>query len=72
MGRPHNLEVSGGTELSHVTRLHVEKAVDSLVDLTEAYSKPLSPEVLDAADIAVTMGRSVGAVDIPDGARHLD
>jgi arsenate reductase len=42
------------------------------VNLTEAYAKPLSPEVLEAADIVVTMGRSVGAVDIPDGTRHID
>ena len=42
------------------------------VDLTEAYAKPLSPEVLEAADVAVTMGRSVGVVGIPDGVRHVD
>jgi arsenate reductase (thioredoxin) len=42
------------------------------VDLTEAYAKPLSTEVLDAADIVVTMGRSVGSVEIPETTRHLD
>ncbi len=42
------------------------------VDLSEAYAKPLVPEVLEAADVAVTMGRSVGAVTIPDGVRHED
>jgi arsenate reductase len=42
------------------------------VDLSEAYAKPLSAEVLEAADVAVTMGRSVGAVEIPEGTRHLD
>ena len=42
------------------------------VDLTEAYAKPLSIEVLDAADVAVTMGRSVGSVEIPETTRHLD
>jgi arsenate reductase (thioredoxin) len=42
------------------------------VDLTEAYAKPLVPEVLSAADIVVTMGRSVGAVQIPEGTRHED
>src|SRR5262245_27735546 len=42
------------------------------VDLTDAYAKPLSTEVLEAADIVVTMGRSVGAVHVPDGTEHHD
>jgi arsenate reductase (thioredoxin) len=42
------------------------------VDLTEAFAKPLSAEVLAAADVVVTMGRSVGSVDIPSTTRHLD
>lgn len=42
------------------------------VDLTEAYARPLSTEVLDAADVVVTMGRSVGSVEIPETTRHLD
>lgn len=42
------------------------------VDLSEAYAKPLSPEVLEAADVVVTMGRSVGSVEIPEGTRHID
>jgi arsenate reductase (thioredoxin) len=42
------------------------------VDLTEAYAKPLSPEVLEAADIVVTMGRSVGGVELPEGTRLID
>src|SRR5262245_19153065 len=42
------------------------------VDLSEAFAKPMSPEVLEAADVVVTMGRSVGAVDLPEGTRHED
>jgi protein-tyrosine-phosphatase len=42
------------------------------VDLTEAYAKPLSDEVLEAADMVVTMGRSVGSVEVPEGTTHLD
>jgi arsenate reductase len=42
------------------------------IDLADAYSKPLSEEVMSAADVVVTMGRSVGAVTIPPGTRHLD
>jgi arsenate reductase (thioredoxin) len=38
----------------------------------EAYAKPLSPEVVGAADVIVTMGRSVGAVEIPESARRED
>jgi protein-tyrosine-phosphatase len=41
-------------------------------DLEEAFVRPLTSEVLAAADIVVTMGRSVGEVDIPDSARHID
>jgi arsenate reductase (thioredoxin) len=42
------------------------------VDLTDAYAKPLSREVLEAADVVVTMGRSVGSVEIPETTRHFD
>lgn len=42
------------------------------VDLTEAYAKPLSAEVLSAADVVVTMGRSVGSVEIPESTTHID
>jgi arsenate reductase (thioredoxin) len=42
------------------------------VDLSEAYAKPLSTEVLSSADVVVTMGRSVGAVEIPEETRHED
>lgn len=42
------------------------------VDLTEAYAKPLTPEVVAAADVVVTMGHSVGLVEIPPDKRHLD
>ena len=42
------------------------------IDLSEAYAKPLAPEVIAAADRVVTMGRSVGAVQIPEGRQHDD
>ena len=42
------------------------------IDLGEAYSKPLTPEVLAAADLVVTMGRSIGDVELPPGTRLLD
>jgi arsenate reductase (thioredoxin) len=59
------------------TAVHVDPAVvgvmqELAVDLSEAYAKPLSAEVLAAADVVVTMGRSVGTVEIPEGTVHLD
>jgi arsenate reductase len=42
------------------------------VDLSDAYAKPLSTEVLESADVIVTMGRSVGSVEIPASTRHID
>jgi hypothetical protein len=32
----------------------------------------MTPEVLGATDVVVTMGHSVGVFDIPDGVRHED
>ena len=42
------------------------------IDLSEGYAKPVNAEVLAAADVVVTLGRSVGAVEIPASARHED
>jgi arsenate reductase len=50
----------------------VEVMAELGVDLSEAYAKPISREVLEAADLLVTMGRSVGAVEVPPGTRHVD
>ena len=63
---------AGSTAQGAIDPAVIEVMGEIGVDLAEAYSKPLSPEVLDAADIVVTMGRSVGSVDIPDGTRHID
>jgi arsenate reductase len=42
------------------------------LDLSDAYARRLSSEVLDAADVVVTLGRSVGAVDVPTNVPHED
>jgi arsenate reductase (thioredoxin) len=72
---------SEGSIIAHSAGSTAQRAIDPAVlevmnelgiDLSEAYAKPLSPEVLEAADIVVTMGRSVGTVEVPEGARHLD
>lgn len=51
----------------------VAHALDEVgIDASECYARPVSPEVLAAADVIVTMGRSVGPFDLPDGVRRLD
>jgi arsenate reductase (thioredoxin) len=65
----------------HTAGSNVEGDVDPVVreamaeigiDIAEEFSRPLAPEVLAAADIVVTMGRSVGEVEIPQSARRVD
>ncbi len=52
---------------------NVRKAMDEIgVDLTDAFTRPITPEVLAAADVVVTMARSVGTVEIPTATRHVD
>lgn len=64
---------TAGSHVSGDVDENVRAAMDEIeVDLAEAFSKPLSPEVLADADIVVTMGRSVGDVEIPAKARHID
>ena len=51
----------------------VATAIQELgIDIAESFARPASPEVLEAADVIVTMGHSVGQVAIPEGARHVD
>jgi len=42
------------------------------IDLGEAFVRPVTSEVLAAADVVVTLGRSVGDVEIPASTRHED
>ncbi len=63
---------AGSTAGSQLDAAVLEVMAELGVDLTEAYAKPLSTEVLAAADVVVTMGRSVGTIDIPEGTRRLD
>ena len=52
---------------------NVRKALTEIgIDLTDAFTKPLTSEVLAGADIVVTMARSVGEVAVPESARHID
>jgi len=63
---------AGSTAAADVDSSVVEVMHELGVDLTDAYAKPLSTEVLEGADVVVTMGRSVGTVDVPEGTLHLD
>jgi arsenate reductase len=64
---------SAGSNIgADVDRAVIEVMAELGVDLEEAYAKPLSPEVLAAADVIVTMGRSVGAVELPADKRQVD
>ena len=42
------------------------------IDPDETFARPVTDEVLRAADVIVTMGHSVGVIDIPRGIRHED
>ena len=42
------------------------------VDFDKGFARPVTEEVLRAADVIVTMGHSVGVIDIPQDVRHED
>jgi arsenate reductase len=63
---------AGSTAASGVDPAVVEVMDELGIDLSEAYAKPLASEVIAAADRVVTMGRSVGAVTIPEDKLHDD
>ncbi len=42
------------------------------VDTSEAFARPVTDEILRGADVVVTMGHSVGLIQIPPGVRHED
>ena len=51
----------------------VEAVIRELgVDTSEFFVRPVSRDILDAADVIVTMGHSVGAVELPQGVRRDD
>jgi len=65
---------AGSSAAAAVEPAVIEVMAELGVDLSEAYAKPLSAEILEAAGVVVTMGRSVGVVSIPEGdaARGLE
>jgi protein-tyrosine-phosphatase len=64
---------AAGTRTNPATDANVAAALSELgIDLAEIHPMPVTDEALAGADVIVTMGRSVGAVTIPPGARHED
>jgi arsenate reductase len=42
------------------------------IDISEAFARPVTPEVLRAIDVVVTIGHSVGVFDVPADVTHED
>lgn len=64
---------TAGSDASEDIDPNVKKVMEEIgIDLSEEFTRPLTPEVLGNADMVVTMGRSVGEVDIPEHIPHVD
>jgi arsenate reductase (thioredoxin) len=64
---------AAGTSQHGVLDPTVQEAIRELgADLTDAYVRPVSQDILVGADVIVTLGHSVGEVEFPDGVRHED
>ena len=64
---------SAGTAVHGRIDPAVETVIDELgIDTSEAFARPVTDEVLAGADVIVTMGHSVGVIDIPADVRHED
>jgi protein-tyrosine-phosphatase len=64
---------SAGSDAMGELDANVRAVMDELgIDLSEEFTRPLTREVLENADVVVTMGRSVGRFDIPSTVRHVD
>ena len=64
---------SAGTSTSAEIDPRVRAAIAELdLDPDEEFARPVTDEVLRGADVIVTMGHSVGRIEIPPGVRHED
>jgi protein-tyrosine-phosphatase len=64
---------SAGTAVHATIDPQVRTVIEELgLDPSEAFARPVTDEVLGAADVIVTMGHSVGHIAIPQGVRHED
>jgi protein-tyrosine-phosphatase len=64
---------TAGSGVSSGIDPNVRVAMEELgIDLSDKFTRPVTHEVLAAADVVITMGHSVGEVEIPATARRLD
>jgi protein-tyrosine-phosphatase len=64
---------SAGTATRAEIDPRVRTAIAELgLDPSEEFARPVTEDILSGADVIVTMGHSVGVVDMPDGVRHED
>jgi len=64
---------SAGTHLSGEIDPSVRAVITELgADPEDAFARPVTGEVMAGADVIVTMGHSVGVVDVPAHIRHED
>ena len=64
---------SAGTAVHRQIDPDVRTVIAELgIDPVEAFARPVTDEVLRAADVIVTMGHSVGVIEIPPETRHDD
>lgn len=64
---------SAGTAARAEIDPHVQAIIDEIgLAPDEDFVRPVTDEVLRGADVIVTMGQSVGVVDLPEGVRHED
>jgi protein-tyrosine-phosphatase len=64
---------SAGTATRAEIDPQVRAAIAELgLDPSEEFARPVTDDILRGADVIVTMGHSVGVVDMPGGVRHED
>lgn len=64
---------SAGTAVRGQIDPQVRTVIEELgLDPDQEFARPVTDEVLRGADVIVTMGHSVGAIEMPSGARHED
>jgi protein-tyrosine-phosphatase len=64
---------SAGSQASAEVDENVRTAMQEVgIDLSDEFTRPITPEVLGNADVIVTMGRSVGDFEIPENVNHVD
>jgi arsenate reductase (thioredoxin) len=64
---------AAGTSRHGVLDRKVEMVIRELgLDTSEVFVRPVSNDILRSADVVVTLGHSVGRVEIPEGVKHQD